>query len=156
MAKDGRLTLSVDSGSNHMGLSLWDGIEFLRSGTVHAGKPTDPYSKRMKDIRAGFNAWLAEDGPITTVVSENIRLQLITIPLGIVFLHASTVAPFKTCHAISPSSWKKWAQLHGATGKFKDIKGLKALSEVGWPHPCHSDDEADSILIALCYFSFQD
>lgn len=52
------------------------------------------------------------------------------------------------------STWKYWASRRGATGPSKDIKGVKALSEVGFPvekYGIASDDVADSILIYLAW-----
>ncbi len=158
MAKDGSLLLSVDAGSNHMGLSLWRDDVFLRSGVVHALSQKDDYSKRIKTLRDGFVNWLAlgnetHSQDITCVVSEAVKMPLVTIPLGIVFLSDKVHCAFKQHHMVYPSEWKKWARTHGATGEFKKIKGATALKQVGWSHEVKSDDEADSILIALFYFS---
>ncbi len=158
MAKDGSLLLSVDAGSNHMGLSLWRDDKFIRSGVVHAENQKDAYSKRIKTLRDGFNQWLLIGNEIagqdiTCVISEAVKMPLVTIPLGIVFLHERIHCLFKNHHMVYPAEWKKWARSNGATGEFKKIKGAHALKEIGWPHIVTSDDEADSILIALFYFS---
>lgn len=160
MAKDGSLLLSVDAGSNHMGLSLWRDDKFIRSGVVHAKNQKDDYSIRLKTLREGFDNWLLADNEtdsqnITCVISEAVKMPLVTIPLGIVFLHSKVHCAFKQHHMVYPSEWKKWARANGATGEFKKIKGAAALKQVGWPHKVDSDDEADSILIALFYFSKQ-
>lgn len=158
MAKEGSFLLSVDAGSNHMGLSLWQDDVFIRSGSVHATNAKDDYSKRIKTLSAGFNTWMTLGGEligqdITCVISEAVKMPLVTIPLGIVFLHPKIHCPFKNHHLVYPSAWKKWAREHGALGEFKKIKGAKALQDINWPHIITSDDEADSILIALYYFS---
>ncbi len=102
MAKDGSLLLSVDAGSNHMGLSLWRDDKFLRSGAVHATNAKDDYSVRLKTLREGFNKWLAlssetQNQDITCVVSEAVKMPLVTMPLGIIFLdphvHCAFCAP---------------------------------------------------------------
>lgn len=51
---------------------------------------------------------------------------------------------------VESRSWKKYAADRGASGPIKDIKGLKALREIGFPveqYGIESDDVADSILI---------
>jgi hypothetical protein len=76
-----------------------------------------------------------------------------------------TAGAFLTCprinaklHAkhsfIETSSWKKWAMKNGATQEFKLIKGVPALTQVGFPvadFSIVSDDVADSVLMYLTW-----
>jgi hypothetical protein len=151
MAKDGPFILSVDAGSNHMGLALWQGDVFVRSGALHSAKASDAYTKRLKDMKGAFDIWLG-GACVNTVVTEALKLPLVVIPLGLIFLHPNVNCAFSNHHQVHPGTWKKWAKEHGATGPHKLVKGVKSLLETGWPHPVTSDDEADAILVALYYF----
>jgi hypothetical protein len=121
----------MDQASNQAGASLWRNGKFVSSTTLTAVK-TDKFSRRLVTLVAQLDAWLdREIGPtakLNHVIFEGVRSRLET------------------------SSWKSWAQKRGATGTFKDIKGTKALMEVGWGGPApDSDDASDSVLIYLTY-----
>jgi hypothetical protein len=92
---------------------------------------------------------------IHTIISEDVRSKLVHLSFGSILTCAYIQAHIKTKGSfISPSAWKSWAKLRGATGDFKAIKGVKALRECGWDftkYPVESDDIADSILIYLTW-----
>jgi hypothetical protein len=150
--------LSVDPASNLCGVSLWrDGVYI--AGSVFASESrTDPYSKRLQDICRQLGAFLSEhvgSETIRTVVAEGVRSRLVQIALGAILTDAHISAHLSPKGSfIESMQWKRWAKQRGATGPTNDIKGVKALTEAGWPmtkFPVTSDDVADSILIYLTW-----
>lgn len=157
--KESGYVLAIDQASNCAGVSLWfDGV-LKTTTTLNSQSPTDPFARRiqyqLEQLTAFLNAELPEGVQVEKVVFEGVRPRLIL----------ATVGAFMCCPRISakldesksfvgPSSWKAWAKLRGATGPFKDIKGVQALQETGWDfskHPIDSDDVADSLLIYMAW-----
>ena len=146
--------LSIDQASNFAGVSLWrDGRLF--DTTVLNGGGSDVFSRRLchqvPQLTAFLDRNVARDTKVHKVIFEGVRARLVLI----------TVGAFLTCPRIDAkmhqqfsfvesSSWKKWAQSQGATGPFKEIKGVKSLKETGFPtdkYPDMTDDIADSIMM---------
>ncbi len=151
------MILVCDQASNSAGCSLW-----TPGGTLIAVKhlfypvKTDPYSRRLKGLVAQLEEWLQTQPKITQVVFEQTKPRLVTVSIG-AFLTAPSldVKLHETASFVSPSTWKKWAQQRGATGKFSEIKGCKALRETGFDLKkwnITSCDVADSILIGRSWF----
>jgi hypothetical protein len=146
----------MDQASNQAGASLWRNGKFVSSTTLTAVK-TDKFSRRLVTLVAQLDAWLdREIGPtakLNHVIFEGVRSRLVLVTVG-AFLTSrhidASLSPQQSF--VETSSWKSWAQKRGATGTFKDIKGTKALMEVGWGGPApDSDDASDSVLIYLTY-----
>lgn len=157
--KDYRWTLSADPGSNHLGLALYKDGKFYASHTCHALNDRQDYSERLKTISADFHKWIDEILPpeeeINQVITEYLKLNLAMMSVGLVFLHPRVKCKFQTHHMISSSTWKKWAKDHGAKGPTKDIKGLTALADIGFPHikDVLDEDSADATLFAEYFFT---
>lgn len=150
--------LSVDPASNTCGVSLWrDGL-FIAGEDLKSGSPKDPLSRRLRDVRDGLERFLDKHAPgviIDNVVCEGVRSRIVELCIGGLITARNVEARLhpKNSFVESPS-WKRWAQLRGAKGPLKDIKGLKALVEIQWPfekYPIHSDDVADSVMIFLAW-----
>lgn len=147
--------LSIDPASNSCGVSLWKSNTYLSSAVLKSNHSRDPFSIRVRCIVTGLDRFLGDQlapgEEITTVVSEGVRSRLVHLAFGAILTSQyirANVSPKTTF--IEPQQWKKYARALGATGDFKDIKGVKALQEAGWDmknHPIDSDDVADSILI---------
>jgi hypothetical protein len=149
-------TLAMDQASNQAGASLWRNGKFVSSATLTAIK-TDKFSRRLVTLVAQLDEWLdREIGPsakLNHVVFEGVRSRLVLVTVG-AFLTSrhidASLSPQQSF--VETSSWKSWAQKRGATGLFKNIKGITALAETGWVGPTpDSHDAADSILIYLTY-----
>jgi hypothetical protein len=150
--------LAVDEASNDAGVSLWkNGI--LVDTTVLWGHKDPVYSRRLVFQVAQLGEFLAKhlrpDEKIGKVVFEGVKNRLVLVTVGAYLTCPYLDAKLHQKYSfIESSSWKKWAQSKGATGPFKEIKGVKALTEAGWD--CArmgivSEDIADSILIYLTW-----
>ena len=150
------MILSIDQASNKAGCSLWS-----KAGQLHAtaaltyGNPADPYSRRLQGLAKQLESWLLTQPTVTQIIFETTKPKLVLASVG-AFLTAPSlnVKLHETASFVSPSTWKKWAQLHGATGAFKLIKGVKALRETGFDvdgYGIDSEDVADSVLIYLAW-----
>jgi hypothetical protein len=160
LLKEQGWVLVIDQASNAAGVSLWYNGVLKQTTVLLSASPKDPLPKRLQCQVAQLNKFLSthlpESAVITKIVFEGVRSRLVLV----------TVGAFLTCdriHAkISPktsfvesTSWKRWAQRHGATGPIGDIKGVKALKETGFPvDGIDSDDIADSILIFQTWREF--
>lgn len=158
--KEQGYVLVVDQASNAAGVSLWYNGRLIATTVLESNSAKDPISRRLQDQIPQLDSFLAKHLPdaarITKIVFEGVRARLVLV----------TVGAFLTCpriHAkLSPkasfvesTSWKKWAREHGATEeRLKDVKGVKALRETGFPveeHGITSDDVADSVLMYLTW-----
>ncbi len=144
--------LSIDPGSNALGLALWHDGNFIASTVCQSTNARQSYSRRIQTILPQIQGFLTKyvgNETITCCVSEGVRSRLVQVALGAVLSDShidATLSP--TGSFVESSSWKSWAKKHGATGPLKDIKGIKALKETGWNAvEGMSDDEADAILI---------
>lgn len=149
--KEQPYVLSVDPASNACGVSLWKDGTFIDSALLSSRSPRDLFSIRLQTIALQLETFLSknlkDDEKVTVVVCEGVRSVLVQICIGALLCSKYIEAPIKTGSFIHSTSWKKYAKDRGATGPLKDIKGMKALKEIGWAGRDVSDDEADAILI---------
>lgn len=159
LPKERGWTLSIDQASNAAGVVLWYDGRLVAHTCLHSNKSSDNISVRLRTIVEGLTAFLgthiSPEDRICRVLFEGVKSNIVLL----------TVGAFLTCPRIyakiSPkdsfvysSSWKKWAQKRGALGPLKEIKGVRALREIGFPvdeYRIMSDDTADAILIYLTW-----
>jgi hypothetical protein len=157
-AKELGYVLAIDQASNCAGASLWHDGTILDTTTLNA-KKTHAIGRRLVTQIVQLDAWLDSKSlaePIRTLIFEGVRARLVLITVG-AFTSSKYLQDCKlnAKHSFVESlSWKNWARKRGAAGPIKDIKGVKALQDIGWDmlkFPVESDDEADSILIYLAW-----
>lgn len=159
LLKEQGWVLVIDQASNQAGVSLWYNGQLKATTVLESKKASDAFSRRIQhqvpQLTAFLDAHLPKEALVYNVIFEGVRARLVLITVGAFLtcprLHVklSPKASF-----VESASWKKWAQRRGATGPIKDIKGVKALREVGFPVDSYgitSDDVADSILIYLTW-----
>ncbi len=153
--KESGWILSVDPASNKCGVALWKDGSFIGSALLSSVSSRDPFSRRMQDIYAQLCGFLeghlgATDEKVKTIVTEGVRSRLVSTCIGSLMVCPRIEANLSPKDSfVEPSTWKKWAKDHGATGPSADIKGIASLKQTpwfNWPIP-QSDDEADAILI---------
>lgn len=157
--KEAGFVLAIDQASNCAGVSLWFCGELRATTTLNSQSPTDPFARRiqtqLEQLTAFLNTELPPDVQIEKVVFEGVRPRLILATVGAFMCCPRISAKLDESRSfVGSSSWKSWAKMRGATGPFKEIKGVKALQETGWDftkYPIESDDIADSILIYSCW-----
>lgn len=160
--KEQGYVLSIDQASNAAGVTLWHNGNLASWVLLSSENERDPFPKRMAAMVEQLQQWLdivlIDGQQIDTVLFEGVRLRLVTCTVGAF----CSPTQLRNCHVkekssfIESSSWKSYARKQGATGAVKDIKGVKALSEIGFPldqYPIKSDDIADSVLIYLTWAS---
>lgn len=143
------------------GVSLWYDGELIAHTVLLSQSADDKYSRRLQhqvpQLTDFLNKQLPKGLNIEKVIFEGMKNRLVLI----------TVGAFLTCPRldaklhqkfsfVESSSWKRWAKNKGATGLTKDVKGVKALREIGFPvdkHDIKSDDVADSVLMYLTWKS---
>lgn len=146
--------LSIDQASKCAGVSLWYNGALQATTTLVAHTDTK-YSRRVQQQAEQLNKFLDTQLPATIniekIVFESVRMKLVIITVG-AFLTCPRIDAkmHETASFIPSMSWKKWALDRGATGPFKEIKGVRALKEAGYPvdevNPLN-DDIADSIMM---------
>jgi hypothetical protein len=160
LPKEAGYILAIDQASNCAGVSLWHNGSLQAWRTLDSASPKDPFGRRLATQVQQLTEFLAEELPageeIKVLLFEGVKSSMVLATVG-----AFCVCPqlqgckFNPKHSfISALSWKKWARDHGATGPFKEIKGVKALKETGWEfetYPIFSDDVADSLMIYQCW-----
>lgn len=159
-AKEQGWVLSVDQASNCAGVSLWHNGILIACTTLNSKKSTDTLPRRLQtqvpQLTEFLQKYLPAGEMVTTVIFEGVRARLVALVVGAIL----TCPLLDKCRInqyasfVESSSWKKWARSHGATGTFEQIKGVKALREVGFPvdkYLLTSDDIADSILMYLTW-----
>lgn len=160
-AKEQGYVLAIDQASNNAGASLWLDGEYVAGVLLSSASKLDSFPVRMQAIVAQLELWLESVLPpdyyIEKIIFEGVRSRLVLCTVG-----AFCTIPRIRGHVkqdknfIETTTWKSWAKRHGATGALKDIKGVKALREVGFPlsrNPITSDDIADSCLLYLTWAS---
>lgn len=159
LPKEAGYVLSIDPASNTAGVSLWKDGELITTTELKSTSTKDSMGKRLRDqvdqLNTFLDALLPSGVLIKTVVLENVKSKLVMLVIG-AYLSSpyidANISPSKSF--VSPSSWKKYAQLRGGKGDFTKIKGVKALKEIGFPtdkYNITSDDIADSVLIYLTW-----
>lgn len=162
--KEQGLVLSIDQASNAAGVSLWQNGELLATMVLKAAKATDPMSARLRQQVEQLTVFLSkhvgDGGMITKILFEGVRARLVMTTVG-AFLTCPLINAkvHPTASFVESFAWKKYARDRGATeASFKDIKGVKALRDIGFDvdgFGIESDDEADSVLIYLTWASKQ-
>lgn len=153
--------LSIDQASNMAGVSLWHNGNLKAHTVLRSNAASDSFARRLQTQVPQLTTFLDEHLPtglkITKVLFEGMKSRLVLCTIGAFLTCPRLDTKLHAQHSfIESSSWKKWAQAHGATGPFKEIKGVKALQEVGYPTVATgitSDDVADSILMYLTWRS---
>lgn len=151
--------LSIDQASNTAGVSLWRDGHLKAHTVLRSNASTDSFAKRLQtqvpQLTSFLNAHLPPKIKITKILFEGMKARLVLCTIGAFLTCDRLDTKLHATHSfVESSSWKKWAQSHGATGPFKEIKGVKALRETGYPVDSlgiSSDDTADSILIYLTW-----
>jgi hypothetical protein len=148
--------ISVDPASNKCGISLWKDGVLVDTILLESNSPRDLFSIRLQTITLQLEMFLRgaipEGKKVSTVVCEGVRSVLVQICIGALLTPPQIEAKITSGESfVHATSWKKWAQNRGATGPLKDIKGVKALADIGIYPAITSDDVADSILVYLCW-----
>ena len=159
--KEYGFVLSIDQASNVAGVSLWFSGGLIATTTLLSARPSDPFSRRVQDQVAQLTTFLETHTPpetlIDRVIFEGVRARLVICVVGAFMTCPRIDAKLsEKANFVESSSWKNYARARGATGPFSEIKGVKALTEIGWDmvkHPVVSDDIADSILMYSCWAS---
>lgn len=156
MAKNG-YTLCIDQASNQAGASLWLDNSLVATKALTVPEKSWGYARRVQFLANALTEWLVAElgskSKVTTVIFEGVRSRHVLVTVG-AFLTSPMIDAHLFKHSFVESfQWKSYAQKRGATGPFLKIKGLKALSEIGWPQDLipETDDEADSIIQYLTY-----
>ncbi len=151
--------VSIDQASNNAGVSLWYNGDLKAWVLLSSFSPKDPYSYRLQVMVTQLERWLDSQLPegqvISQIVFEGVRSRLVLCTVG-AFLTVPRIQAklHQQKNFVESTSWKKYAQIRGATGPIKDIKGVKALREIGFPldrYQITSDDVADSCLQYLTW-----
>lgn len=146
--------LSIDQASNLAGVSLWHNGDLKATTVLKSRSPDDPFSRRLQYQVPQLTQFIDLHVPpqflVEKVVFEAVRPRLIMATVG-AFLTSPRISArmAEKTSFIESSVWKKWAKDHGATGIFKEIKGVKSLREAGFDvdkYGISSDDVADSIM----------
>ena len=149
------ITLAIDQASNSAGCSLWNDKQLIATTVLVSRSPKDTFSKRLQYQVPQLTEFLRGKPQVDHVLFEGVRARLVLITVG-AFLTCPLldVKLSEKTSFVGSSTWKHWASQRGATGKVKDVKGVKALREIGFPvdyHRITSDDIADSVLQFLAW-----
>lgn len=151
--------LSMDQASNSAGVSLWYSDDLRAVTVLTSDKSTDSMARRLQSMVTQLghfiDAHVPEPDLIRRVIFEGVQSRLVMITIG-AFLTCpriqARISPTKDF--VQSSSWKSYAQKRGALGPHSEIKGVRALRDIGYDvdkHRIISDDIADSILIYLTW-----
>lgn len=160
LAKLSGYILSIDQASNIAGASLWYQGALIATTTLVSKSADDPFSRRVQhqvpQLTAFLQKHLKPGHLVETVVFEGVRARLVMLTVGSFLTCPLICAKVSEKHSfVESSSWKKYAKERGATEPFtRDVKGCKALREIGFDlvkHGITSDDVADSVLIYMCW-----
>jgi hypothetical protein len=147
--------LSVDQATNIAGVALFKDGALVAHTEIRSRSSTDTFAARVQYQLPQLTAFLDKHLPpgvnVEKVVFESVQSKLILAVVGAFMCSPRIQAPLsERGNYIPSSSWKKWAQSRGAKGLFREIKGVKALTETGFNcarHGITSDDVSDAILI---------
>lgn len=157
--KEMGFVLSIDQASNAAGVSLWNNGDLIATTVLKSRSPTDPFSRRvqfqLEQLTDFLNMHLPPNVDIEKVLFEGVKARLVMVVVG-AFLCCPRISAkmHESASFIYSTTWKSWARSKGATGPVKDIKGVPALRDIGFPvdvYHIDSDDIADSILIYLTW-----
>lgn len=161
LSKEQGFVLSIDQASNAAGVSLWNTGQLTAHTVLRSTRAVDPLSVRLQtqlpQLTAFLNEHLPANGLISKVIFEGVKARLVMSTVGAFLVCPRIAAKLHDKHTFVESrQWKKYAADRGAAGPFKDIKGVKALREIGFEvdrYGIDSDDVADSVLIYLTWRS---
>lgn len=150
------LILSMDQSSNLSGVSLWKEGNLQNTTLLKSDDPKHSYGRRLATQVHQLERWLdlelTPNEHIDLVLFELVKAPLVLTTVGafccVTHLQHCRLHPMHTF--VASSSWKSWAKRKGATGPFREIKGVKALKEAGFDvdkHSITSEDIADSVMI---------
>jgi hypothetical protein len=151
--------LSIDQASNAAGVALFKDDKLLAHTVLKSDSPKDPYGKRLVTQIKQLEIFLDEHlgvAEIDQLLFEGVRSSyVLTVVGGFCTARQLQNCKFspKACF-VGALSWKKYARDRGATGKFGEIKGVKALREIGFDvdhHGITSDDVSDAVMMFFCY-----
>lgn len=158
--KEQGYVLSIDQASNSAGCSLWLNGELQATINLLSDHKNDPFPLRMRRMVDTLDSWLSvqlpsSDQQVNKILFEGVRSRLVLCTVGAFCLPGKIQSHVKERdNFVESTRWKVWARKNGALGPLKDIKGVQALKEVGFPvekYSISSDDVADSILIYLTW-----
>lgn len=147
------MLLAVDPGSKAMGLALLtlEG-EVIMTALLSSSKPT--WGARLAEMNAQFAKLKFKQKMVTEVACEHVKgssnAPLLNCISGIIWYQLPQIN-LKQTTFIVPPTWK--AYVRKTTGE-KDPKGVDSLKKL-----CYgvdgilSDDEADAVMIGLCYLN---
>lgn len=153
-------TLFIDQASNAAGVALTLDGELLGTETIRSLRSTDVISARLQHqiplLTDFINKYVPRHRDINRVVFEGVRARLVLISVGAFLMCPRIKARLSpTDSFVETGSWKNWAKKQGATGKTKDIKGLRSLREIRPElfnrYKIKTDDEADSVMMWLTF-----
>lgn len=155
-AKEHGWILAIDQASNAAGVALFSHGEFVAAATLKSHSSKDAFGKRLAfqaEQLADFLHTRMGKAEIKVLLFEGVRSRIVLCTVGAF----CAVPQLQNCRLhprhsfVESSSWKTFAKKHGAVANDKgEIKGIHALSMIGWDfdkHPISSDDEADAVLI---------
>lgn len=158
-AKEAGFILAIDQASNAAGVSLWRDGSLVATTVLKSDSPKDGFGKRLvaqiKQLDTFLDEHLTE--PLKLVLFEGVKSSHVLTTVG-AFCCCKHLVDCKFSprnNFVSALTWKRWARDRGATGKFGDIKGHKALTEVGWKNAPASHDICDSIMIYLAWRDYK-
>ena len=129
--------LAIDQASNAAGVSLWKDGQLISTTLLVSRSSKDTFAQRiqcqLQQLTDYLNKELPKGVQIEKIVFEGVRSRLVTVVVG-AFMCCPRISAglHNRANFVESVSWKKWAQLRGAKGPFKEIKGVKALIETGW------------------------
>lgn len=158
IAKEQGLVLSIDQASVVAGVALWRDGTLIATADLKASRgDTMPARLRTQvdQLNDFLDANLGDGEEVSTTIFEGVRARLVLITVGAFLTCPRIVGPLsQSAHFVESSEWKNYAKLRGATQQFRDIKGIQALLDIGFPakkRGVKGDDQADAVLIYLTW-----
>ena len=148
--------LSIDQASIKAGVSLWKDGELIAFTDLNGGGKKVPMSKRLHKQRVELDTFLEQHckGTVSTVLFEDVKGKFVQMICGAYLTAGKICCKIGKDHLVHTRTWKSWAQRQGALGPVRDIKGVRALREIGWDFSrwaVESDDVADSLMIYMAW-----
>lgn len=146
------MLLSLDPSSRKTGVALFT-LNGNLLGTWQLVTDETTWGMRLCEQACQFAELPIPHEEITEVAAEALKGASNSVTLNAIsgiFWMFLPLVNLKPSSFIVPSSWK--AFVRKKTGE-KEPKGLVSLRAFGYAGPDVSDDEADAIMIGLCYLS---
>lgn len=150
--------LTIDPASIQCAAALrFNGEPYARI-TLKAEKKAK-FSKRLQQLQEQLQSFLDEclgEEPVEKVIVEGVRSEKVSQTVGAFMICTQIDSSLGKNMVIHAPTWKSWARKQGATyeGTYLNIKGIKALQDIGWDfdkNPIASDDEADCELLYMAW-----